>query len=169
MMTTQAEIRSIKVEETLPLRREMLRPDRPVQESVYAGDGDAPTQHWGAFVGDALIAIASLYRESLPESIINEPNQGVQVADNEQARAIEQAWRLRGMAVDSAFQGKGYGRQLLNRCLQSVADHDGSLLWCNARTTAVGFYQVMAFQTAGSEFEIPGVGPHFVMLCPVFP
>jgi ribosomal protein S18 acetylase RimI-like enzyme len=112
----------------------------------FAGDDDVSTEHWGAFVNATLIAVASLYQEPMPES------------------ADSNAWRLRGMAVSPAFQGKGYGRQLLDRCLQSVADHGGSVLWCNARRPAVGFYRRAGFEIVGSEFMIPGIGPHYVML-----
>jgi ribosomal protein S18 acetylase RimI-like enzyme len=143
---TQVVIRAIKPGETILLRRELLRPDRPLSESVFAGDDDEATEHWGIFLNDTLIAVASLYQEPLPQS--PDPH----------------AWRLRGMAVSPAFQGQGYGRQLLDRCLQSVADNGGRVLWCNARTSAVGFYQRARFKISGIEFVIPGVGPHYVML-----
>lgn len=134
------------------LRRELLRPDRPEEESVYAGDDAPDSGHWGAFVDEALVAVASIYPEPLPESV-------EQTGEDEAV-----SWRLRGMAVCPVFQGKGYGRQLLDRCLQAVADNGGNLLWCNARTSAVGFYQGMGFEIAGSEFMIPDIGPHYVML-----
>jgi predicted GNAT family N-acyltransferase len=142
----QAEIRAITSAETLPLRSEVLRPGCSIQESVFAGDDDVTTEHWGVFVQDTLIAAASLYQERLPQS------------------QDLHAWRLRGMAVNPASQGKGYGRQLLDRCLQSVAGHGGSVLWCNARTSAVGFYKAAGFEIVGSDFDIPGIGPHYVMV-----
>ena len=33
----------------------------------------------------------------------------------------------------------------------------------NARTLAVPFYRAHGFVSVGEEFEIPDVGPHFVM------
>jgi GNAT superfamily N-acetyltransferase len=145
-MIPPVEIRTITSAETLPLRCEVLRPGCPIQGAIFVGDDDVLTEHWGVFVSDTLIAVASLYQEPLPKS------------------ADPRAWRLRGMAVSSAFQGQGYGRQLLDRCLQLVADNGGRVLWCNARTSAVGFYQRARFEISGSEFVIPGVGPHYVML-----
>jgi ribosomal protein S18 acetylase RimI-like enzyme len=158
-MTKRAEIKAIAPEETLHLRREMLRPDRPIEESIYDGDEARTTQHWGALVDNALVAIASLYPEPLPESV----TPPAAVANVEAQRF----WRLRGMAVSPQFQGQGYGAQLLKHCLHSVAEHGGSVLWCNARSVAVGFYRGAGFEISGDEFVIPGVGPHYVMLRPV--
>jgi len=163
-MTNQLKIRAISSNETLPLRCAILRPDHPIQESIYAGDDDPSTQHWGAFVEDALIVIASLYPEPLAGSVRHQAINKNEGPDGQQAGATEHAWRLRGMAVHRAFQRKGYGRQLLHRCLESVADHGGTILWCNARSSAVGFYRGAGFETAGTEFVIPGIGPHYVML-----
>ena len=151
-MTSPIVIRAVAPAETLSLRREMLRPDRPLCESIYIGDEDSTTIHLGAFVGDNLIAVASLYPEALPESV----EAGIEATG-------DRTWRLRGMAVQATFHGQGYGRQLLNWCLQSVARQAGSILWCNARSPAVGFYRAAGFQILGSEFIIAGIGSHFVM------
>ncbi len=37
------------------------------------------------------------------------------------------------------------------------------LLWCNARVVALGFYTKLGLHTEGDEFDIPGIGPHYVM------
>ena len=36
-------------------------------------------------------------------------------------------------------------------------------VWCNARTSAKGFYETMDFESLGDTFEIEGVGPHILM------
>jgi hypothetical protein len=36
-------------------------------------------------------------------------------------------------------------------------------VWCNARTPAVGFYEKLGFSTIGEEFELPPIGPHYLM------
>ena len=38
-----------------------------------------------------------------------------------------------------------------------------NLLWCSARVVALDFYKHLGLQTVGSEFEIEGIGPHYVM------
>jgi hypothetical protein len=39
-------------------------------------------------------------------------------------------------------------------------------VWCNARTPAAGFYGRAGFATEGEEFELPSIGPHFLMSRP---
>ena len=36
-------------------------------------------------------------------------------------------------------------------------------MWCNARTPALSLYARAGFQPESEEFEISGIGPHFVM------
>lgn len=44
-----------------------------------------------------------------------------------------------------------------------VEARGGGLLWCNARLTAVGFYQRGGFETLGEPWEEPLIGPHVAM------
>jgi predicted GNAT family N-acyltransferase len=37
------------------------------------------------------------------------------------------------------------------------------LLWCNARTPAVRFYQKQGWTPVGEEFDVPLAGPHVRM------
>ncbi|MFK7789853.1 MAG: hypothetical protein AB8C95_10235, partial [Phycisphaeraceae bacterium] len=37
-------------------------------------------------------------------------------------------------------------------------------LWCNARTSASGYYERLCFIQHGDLFEIPDIGPHAVMV-----
>ena len=39
-----------------------------------------------------------------------------------------------------------------------------ALAWCNARTSACAYYEKLGFTPRGGEFEIEGIGPHFVMV-----
>jgi predicted GNAT family N-acyltransferase len=138
-------IRTITVEEARPLRAAVLRPGRPHAESVYPGDDAPETLHAGAFVESALAGVASVFRQPPP----GERDEG--------------AWRLRGMVVAPEAQGVGYGRALLERCVTHVASQGGTTLWCNARSTAAGFYRSLGFETCGEEFETPDGIPHFLM------
>jgi predicted GNAT family N-acyltransferase len=36
-------------------------------------------------------------------------------------------------------------------------------VWCNARTPARAFYERAGFRTVSDEFELPEIGPHYVM------
>jgi GNAT superfamily N-acetyltransferase len=138
------------VAEIMVLRRDVLRPGLPISAAVFAGDGLPTTTHWGAFAADGrLAAIASLYSAPEPVKAGGPP---------------PPAWQLRGMASAPDFRGQGYGSAVLRACMEWVrASGDSRVLWCNARTGAVGFYLAHGFETVGQEFEIAGVGPHFVM------
>jgi predicted GNAT family N-acyltransferase len=141
------DIRLISAEETRSLRRAILRPSQSPEESVYPGDDLASTLHLGAYLHDELVGVASVYREPPPET--------------EEADA--NWWRLRGMAITQKLQGQGYGRALLEKCLAHVAAQGGTVMWCNARATAAGFYRSAGFRVVGEAYELPGIGAHYMM------
>jgi predicted GNAT family N-acyltransferase len=75
--------------------------------------------------------------------------------------------QLRGMAVAEEVRGTGLGRQLLLTAQTAVADDPVAKdwrWWCNARTTAIGFYEKLGWEVASGEFMIEGVGPHKKMV-----
>ena len=96
------------------------------------------------------MGIASLYREARPSG-------------------APRGWRLRGMATEPAVRGSGFGALLLQACVDHVARSGGGELWCNARLPALGFYRTAGFAVVGEQFDIPGIGPHFVMTRDVLP
>jgi ribosomal protein S18 acetylase RimI-like enzyme len=135
-------IRRVTAEDIRPLRHSVLRPGQAFLETRYPGD-DAGL-HFGAFDGDRLVGIASLYEEGRADG----PAGG---------------WRLRGMATDPNVRGAGYGAALLAACVEEVAGAGGTEVWCNARMAAVGFYRRAGFEVVSEEFDVPGIGPHLVM------
>ena len=135
-------IRPVSAEDVRPLRHRVLRPGQGFAETRYPGDEAGV--HLGAFSGDDLVGIASLYRE-------------------DRAGGPAGGWRLRGMATDAGVRGAGFGAALLAGCMGHVAAAGGTELWCNARLTAVGFYRRAGFQVVSDEFDVPGIGPHVVM------
>jgi predicted GNAT family N-acyltransferase len=140
-------IRQVAGDDIRPLRHRVLRPGQTFEETVYPGDDLPDTVHLGAFDGDRLVGIASLYREG---------------RDGD-------GWRLRGMATDATVRGGGYGAALLGACISHVAASGGGELWCNARMAAVGFYRRVGFEVVSDEFEVEGIGPHVVMSLAVPP
>lgn len=138
--------RQISAAEVLPLRLEVLRPGRPPESAVFGGDEDPSTTHWGALDGAGkVVAIATLMQSPKPGT-------------------TDAAWQVRGMASSPQVRGQGYGAAALQAVMDYVAQRDPrGLIWCNARSNAVGFYRDFGFVTEGAEFEIPGVGPHWVM------
>lgn len=139
-------IRRVTAEDIRPLRHKVLRPGQAYLETRYPGD-DAGL-HFGAFDGDRLVGIASLYEEDR----VDGPAGG---------------WRLRGMATDPDVRGAGFGAALLTGCLETVAEAGGTEVWCNARMSAVGFYRRAGFEVVSEEFDVAGIGAHVVMSRPV--
>ena len=136
---------TIGAEDVRPLRGRLLRPGQSADELVYPGDSLPGALHLGAYLRGDLVGIASVSPESPP------------------GEDDDRAWRVRGMATAPEVRGAGVGGALLEACLAHVRAHGGRVAWCNARTPAVGFYQRFGFATEGEEFDIPGIGPHFVM------
>lgn len=138
-------VRAVSAAQTRPVRRAVLRPHQPPEASLYPHDEAAGAFHVGAFAQGALVGVASVYHERAPH------------------RPERDAWRLRGMATLPEARGKGLGGRLLQACIAHVASQHGDLLWCNARTTASGFYLRHGFRQVGDTFDLPGLGPHWLM------
>jgi GNAT superfamily N-acetyltransferase len=136
------EIKICKSNEILPLRMSVLRPGRPIDEGMFPGDEDESTFHLGLFDEEKLVTIASFYKEN-KEGIKGE------------------GYRLRSMATDPASQGKGFGKKILDFGINELRERSIDYLWCNARTTAMGFYRHFGFEVISEEFEIPTIGPHY--------
>ncbi|MFP5318455.1 MAG: GNAT family N-acetyltransferase [Acidimicrobiia bacterium] len=137
-------VRAIPAAATVPLRAEVLRPGQPREALVYPGDDDPATVHFGGFVGERVVGIASLYAEDR----VDGPGGG---------------WRLRGMATAPSARGRGAGAALLAAAVDHAARGGGSEVWCNARIEAVGFYRRAGFEVVSEEFDIAGIGAHVVM------
>ena len=139
------EVRVITADESLPLRQAVLRPNRPIAAAQFPGDDAPTTRHFGAFRDGQLVGVARVHDAEMPEQ------PGVP------------ALQLRGMATAPEVRGQGFGRALVFSCLAFARERRVRLLWCNARTSAVGFYRKLGFEITGGEFEVPDVGPHFRM------
>lgn len=130
---------------TYPMRHAVLRPGKPIETCVFAGDDLPSTTHWGAYVEEKLGGILSVYKQAHPNF----------------SEAIQ--FQLRGMAVFPDFQGQSIGKQLLLAVENAMFTTQDVRIWCNARSSAVGFYALLGYETVGDEFDIPEVGPHFIM------
>ena len=72
-------------------------------------------------------------------------------------------YRLRGMGVLKDYQGFNFGKLLVKKAESLVKQKGAKLLWFDARLIAVGFYKKLGFVKIGEQFDIPKVGPHYVM------
>ncbi len=138
-------IKEINANQTYPIRLAVLRPTKTLADCVFTHDDDESTFHLGAFLENDLACIGSLYQQK--HTLFKESNQ----------------WQLRGMATLPQYVGKGLGSTLLKNTVEILLKKDTNLLWCNARSSAVAFYQKAGFSIVGEEFLIADVGPHYVM------
>lgn len=139
------DVRKISAAETRPLRHKILRPQATPEQLVYPNDEEARAAHFGGFDNGELVAVISIAPGKMPGN------------DN------PHSWRLRGVATDPKAQRKGFGRALLEACLEHARSYGGEILWCNGRTTAWNFYEALGFEKYGEEFIESTTGPHYVM------
>ena len=131
-------MRKVSLAETRPLRQAVLRPHQTVDEMET--DEPAGAFAAGAFDGDVLIAV------------------GLAGEDGEPG-----AWRVRGMATAPDARRKGAGTAVLDALVAHAIANGATRVWCNARTPARSLYERAGFRVVSEEFEIPEIGPHFVM------
>jgi PhzF family phenazine biosynthesis protein len=140
-----SQVALVDAELLYPLRLEVLRPGQPVDSVVHDYDSFPETANVAAFdAAGTVVACASFYPEAYADG--------------------RDAWRLRAMASAPQVRGQGFGARALRFGIDEVRRRGGRLLWCNARTVAVAFYQHLGFEVVGDEFDIPGIGPHFAMV-----
>lgn len=143
--TPMIKIKEISAKETYLVRQPVLRNGKSIESCAFDGDNFESTHHFGLFKDDSLIGIISILHSY--NTIFAEKRQA----------------QIRGMAILSAHQKKGYGEQLIKHCEEYCRTTNIDLIWFNARTEAVGFYKKINYQTTGIPFEIVDVGEHIVM------
>ena len=135
---TEVRVREVSLAETRPLRRAVLRPHQTVD--AMAADEPSGAFAAGAFDGETLIAVGLVGPDGEPG-----------------------AWRVRGMATAPDQRGKGDGAAVLDALIAHAVANGATRVWCNARTPAKSLYERAGFRVVSDEFEIPEIGPHFVM------
>lgn len=141
------EVKRITPTDTHKIRKEVLRRNSISEECIFPHDEEEQTFHLGAFDDGKLSSIASFYLEN--NSVFQEKH--------------EYQFRLRGMATLDHYRGQGFSSQLLKTAFPLIKNNHINLLWCNARTSAKGFYEKVGFVATGDIFEIEDVGPHILM------
>jgi GNAT superfamily N-acetyltransferase len=137
----------VAARDTWPLRRRVLRPHQHGDAVVLGGDEHPRAAHVGARdASGALVGIATVSPQPPPW-----------------APGRDGAWRLRGMATEEGRRGEGIGAAVLREALRHVRAAGGTLVWCNARTGALRFYERAGFVAAGERYVDPDLGPHLPM------
>ena len=124
-------IKEIKSTEAIPVRHKVLWPNKEIEFCKVSGDESA--WHFGAFVGELLVCVASVY-----------PN--------------DKSARLRKFATLQEYQGQGIGTIVLSHILETLAHKGITIFWCDARESALGFYRRLGLKIEGNRFyksEVP--------------
>lgn len=139
------EIKIIPSKVTFAVRQPVLRPGKPLSSCVFDGDDLESTVHFGLYIDENLAGVVSVFENK-----------------NDLFSEISQM-QIRGMAVLDQHQKKGLGNLLINCVEKHAESQNASLIWFNARETAVRFYEKLQYTTFGPAFEIKNVGVHYVM------
>jgi thiamine transport system ATP-binding protein len=130
--------------DTHDLRRRVLREGRDDAVVVFDGDDEAGTLHLGALDGEGgLVGVSTWLWRPCPID----------------AGARDR--QLRGMAVDRVRQGGGVGGVLLAAGVDRALAAGATVVWANARDTALGFYRRNGFEVIGEGYVDAATGlPH---------
>ncbi|HWV66746.1 1-(5-phosphoribosyl)-5-[(5-phosphoribosylamino)methylideneamino]imidazole-4-carboxamide isomerase [Chitinophaga sp.] len=123
-------IRKISADDTLQLRRDVLYPNESLQ--AVKVDHDEDGLHFGVFDQGQLVTVVSLF-----------PGNGTA--------------QFRKLATAPAAQGKGFGKAILAHLVDICKKENIKLLWCNARDTAVTFYDRLGYTKKGDYFVKGGI------------
>lgn len=122
-------IEQITQELTWQLRRDILYPGRYKHDMAMPEDDEGT--HFGAFYQNKLAGVVSLFHQGSD-------------------------FQFRKFAIDASVQGIGIGRQLLQYITNRAIENGATRLWCNARSTATGFYAKAGFAITGESFSNNG-------------
>jgi GNAT superfamily N-acetyltransferase len=129
-------VRWVAPEVTFPLRQAVLRPHQQVWELAEPDDSAPDARSFAAIDAAGRVVGTGVVSRRPP------------------------GWQVRAMAVDPSCRGQGIGSLVLAAILDHVRARGGSLVWCNARTPAVGLYLRTGFVAVGTQFDLPHIGPH---------
>jgi GNAT superfamily N-acetyltransferase len=125
----------ISIEQIVPrltwqLRQEILYPEELKQD--MAMEGDEHGIHFGAFTANKLVGVVSLFQTGT-------------------------SFQFRKLAVDASVQNMGIGSELLQHITDYAQINNGTLIWCNARVSAINFYLKHDFVQTGKVFSKKGI------------
>jgi ribosomal protein S18 acetylase RimI-like enzyme len=118
-------IQLITADEALPVRQQVLWPDKPLSFCRVADDEDGI--HYGAYVNNELVSVASVY-------------------------VLDRQARLRKFATYASHQGKGIGSRVLNHIIADLSNKKIGYFWCDARETAIDFYRRFGMEVESERF-----------------
>lgn len=140
-------VRRLSLEESKPVRLDVLRRGTPSREANYDGDDEPSSVHIGAEVAGIVVATSTWLV--------------VPWQNDESAIAVQ----LRGMAVSDQMQNTGVGRALIEAGVEHARSLGARYIWAKARDSAIYFYERCGFVVVGDEFVEPASGmPHHLVV-----
>ena len=119
------QISSISVEQALPIRHQILWPNKTMDECRVEDDDTG--YHFGVFIEQNLVCVASVF------------------IDGKTAR-------LRKFATLEMYQGKGIGSAVLQHVMLFLKQNLVELFWCDARENAMSLYEKFGMAPQGERF-----------------
>ena len=142
-------VHAVPVDEVRALRLKYLRPGGSDDDVVYKTDDDPTAQHFAAKDEDGnVVGVGSMHVENRVAGVAPYGVPGM---------------RIRGMAVEETWRGRGVGADIIRAMVRAGCEAGMTEAWANARTANLGFYQRTRFKPVSSAFEIPRIGEHVVM------
>lgn len=157
------EVHVLRPEETRELRHRVLWPHKPsaqacvidvdeADHAIHLGVFMAECMSWGVSLDGrkgALVGVCSLFDQPCTRCAV--------------PWGEEDALRLRVMGTLPEVRGQGAGAALVARATEEVVKRGKSVLWCDAREVAFGFYERLGFDFMNEMYVLPDVGPHRTM------
>ncbi len=125
-------------QQAVQLRYKILRKPLGLQFTAEELKKDEADMHFGLFTKEEILACLTLT-----------------ISENKRVK-------MRQVAVDDSVQQQGLGRQLSLAAEQYARQNGFTCMYCNARKTAVPFYERLGYKIVSGEFEEVGI-PHYTM------
>jgi predicted GNAT family N-acyltransferase len=139
-------IKELPTADIRKLRHEVLWPHKSsFEDCVIEPDMVETTFHMGAIENDIVVGTSTFLVETHNEFKSNSQ------------------YRLRAMATSPSVRGKKVGRQIIEASIEKLKKMNITLLWCDARLEATGFYERLGFKMKGEIYDVPNIGPHKLM------
>ena len=133
-------IKELEWQDTLAIRQKVLWPNKNQEFCRVTGDEDA--SHYGVLIDQKIVSVASVYPD------ITTPN--------------KQTARLRKFATLAPYQNQGIGSFVLRHIIDVLKTDGVAIFWCDARESAIEFYQRFGFKVEGERFYKSDI-PYFKM------
>ncbi|OTB09465.1 hypothetical protein M426DRAFT_6736 [Hypoxylon sp. CI-4A] len=162
-------VRSIGASETYALRHAVLWPTKPL--SYVQLPDDIAGQHFGAFLPAGRGTTITTTDSDVSRRHNDDDDDDDDKASNDKQGAANEAEeellvsiislfidsqrgeaRFRKFATAPAWQGRGVGSRLLEHTISAAASQGATSIWCDARASALGFYQRFGLHGEGDVF-----------------